>query len=110
MPYKLKDPYRHKFNKAQHHSSNWPAYNQALKSRGSINVWFTQDIIRVWYYKFSHKKTQGRQKIYSNLAINTMRLLETVFNQRLRQTQGLSLSEKIWCARVKPHVLAGSNN
>lgn len=88
MPYKLKDPYRHKFNQSQYHLSNWPEYNLALKSRGNINIWFTQDIIEGWYHKLGQKKTHGRQKIYSDLAINTMRLLGTIFNQRLRQTEG----------------------
>ena len=88
MPYKLKDPYRHKFNKSQYHLSNWPEYNQALKSRGNINIWSTQDIIEVWYHKPGQKRTHDRQKTYFDLAINTMRLLGTIFNQRLRQTEG----------------------
>jgi hypothetical protein len=63
MPYKLKNPYRHKFNKAQYHLSNWPAYNEALKSRGKITFWFTDDIINQWYYNAPKKKSPGRQKI-----------------------------------------------
>lgn len=89
MPYKLKDPYRHKFNKAKYHLTNWPAYNEALKSRGKLTIWFTDDVIEKWYYKSSQKKSPGRQKIYSNLAILTMRILGTIYGQRLRQTEGL---------------------
>jgi hypothetical protein len=89
MPHKLKDPYRHKFNKAQYRLTNWPDYNEALKSRGKITIWFTEDIIKEWYYKSNKKKTPGREKTYSNLAIFTMRVFGTVYGQRLRQTEGL---------------------
>jgi len=92
MPYKLKDPYRHKFSKARYRLSNWKDYNKSLRSRGNINIWFTSDIIEGWYHKPGYKKTQGRQKRYSDLAINTMRVLGTIFNQRLRQTQGFTES------------------
>ena len=89
MPYKLKDPYRHKFNKAKYHLTNWPAYNEALKSRDKLTIWFTDDVINKLYHKTSKKKSQGRQKIYSNLAIFTMRVLGTIYGQRLRQTKWL---------------------
>lgn len=89
MPYKLKDPYRHKFNKAQYHLSNWPAYDQALKSRGKITFWFTEDVIEKWYYKKPKKKSKGRQNTYSDFAIFIMRVIGTIYKQRLRQTEGL---------------------
>jgi len=89
MPHKLKDPYRHKFNKAQYKLSNWSDYNNALKQRGNLTVWFTDEAMKLWYYKAPKKKSQGRQKTYSNFAIRTARVLGTVFDQRLRQTEGL---------------------
>lgn len=61
MPYKLMDPYRHKFKKAQYHLNNWPAYNEALKSRGNLTIWFTTDIVKSWYHKLPGKRSPGRQ-------------------------------------------------
>ena len=89
MPYKFKNPYRHKFNKAQYKLSNWSDYNSALKQRGNLTMWFTKDAEELWYFKTLKKKTQGRQKKYSDFAIRTSRILGTVFDQRLRQTEGL---------------------
>jgi IS5 family transposase len=89
MPHKLKDPYRHKFNKAQFKLSNWSSYNESLKQRGNLTIWFTRDAMDQWYYKTPKKKSPGRQKTYSDFAIRTSRVLGTVFDQRLRQTEGL---------------------
>ena len=69
MPYKLKNPYRHKFNKAQYKLSNWSDYNSALKQRGNLTMWFTKDAEELWYFKTLKKKTQGRQKKYSDFAM-----------------------------------------
>ena len=53
------DPYRHKFNKAQHHLNNWSAYYAALKSRGHLTIRFTADIVKEWYHKSPTQKTPG---------------------------------------------------
>ncbi len=71
MPYKLKDPYRHKFEKAKYKITNWPEYNNALKQRGNINIWFQSDIKDLWYYKKPKNANRGRQKIYSDKAVIT---------------------------------------
>ena len=63
MPYKLKDPYRHKFNKTKYHLNNWPAYNEALKSRGKLTIWFTDDLKNKCYYKSENKKRPGLMQL-----------------------------------------------
>ncbi len=93
MPYKLKDPYRHKFEKAKYKISNWPEYNNALKQRGNINIWFQTDIKDQWYYKKPKNANRGRQKIYFDKAIIACLTLGQVFNnQKLRQTEGFVTS------------------
>ena len=89
MPYKLKVHFLTKFNKAKYHLNNWPAYNEAIKSRGKLTIWFTDDLKDKWYYKSERKKRPGAQKKYSNLAILTVRTIGTIYNQCLRQTEGL---------------------
>ena len=46
MPNKHNDKYRHKFKKATYKVRNWPEYNDALRKRGDITVWFTEE----WLY------------------------------------------------------------
>jgi len=89
MPYKLKNPYRHKFEKTKYKTLNWPEYNDALKERGKINIWFTADITNQWYYKKPKNANRGRQKIYSDLAITSCLTLGLIYKQALRQTEGL---------------------
>ncbi len=36
---------RHKFNKPKYKVTNWPGYNDALRKRGDITIWFTEAAI-----------------------------------------------------------------
>ena len=48
-------------------TKNWPAYNEALKQRGSLTIWFDPDM--VWVPPPTGKR--GRQPQYSDAAIQT---------------------------------------
>jgi len=89
MPNKLKDPVRHKFNKTKYKVSNSREYDQALKNRGSLTVWFANDAVEKWNVDNSFKKSRGGQAKYSNFAIEACVTIGLVFKQRLRQTEGL---------------------
>ena len=45
MPHKHNDSRRHKFEKAKYRVTNWSEYNDALRKRGDITVWFTDAAI-----------------------------------------------------------------
>ncbi len=45
MPYKHNDSRRHKFENAKYRVTNWSEYNDALRKRGDITVWFTDAAI-----------------------------------------------------------------
>ena len=45
MPNKHNDKYRHKFKKATYKVKNWAEYNDALRNRGDITIWFTDEAI-----------------------------------------------------------------
>jgi hypothetical protein len=66
--------------------TNWIAYNEALRQRGSLTVWFTDEAIAAWK---AARATPGGQPHYSNLAITTALILRAVFRLALRQTKGL---------------------
>ena len=69
---------------------NWPEYNAALKRRGSITLWFSQEAIEAWHPQ--HGGTRGGQHDYSDVAIETALTIRLVFKSALRQTEGFLYS------------------
>src|SRR5271170_5444666 len=87
MPYKFHESRRHKFPKARYRVTNWPEYDAALVRRGSLTLWFTEEVVAAWRAPATGKR--GGQPIYSAAAIETGLALRLVFHQPLRQTEGL---------------------
>lgn len=69
-------------------TTNWSSYNEALKRRGSLTLWFDADT--TWEAAPSGKR--GRQQVYSDAAIQTCLTLKVVFGMALRQTTGFVAS------------------
>ncbi len=67
--------------------TNWAGYDAALRQRGSLTVWFSEDAIQAW--RAEPRRTPGGQPHYSALAISTALTLRAVFRLGLRQTEGL---------------------
>lgn len=67
--------------------TNWREYDAALRRRGSLTVWFTDEAIAAW--RAEPRTTRGGQPWYSPLAILTALTLRAVFRLALRQTEGL---------------------
>ncbi|WP_281985362.1 IS5 family transposase [Thalassorhabdomicrobium marinisediminis] len=63
---------------------NWPDYNEALKRRGSLTIWFDPEM--TWDAAPSGKR--GRQQTYSDSAIQTCLSMKVLFGMALRQTTG----------------------
>src|SRR5208283_5324058 len=63
------------------------AYDESLRQRGSLTVWFTDEAIAAW--RAAPRTTRGGQPWYSPLAIVTALTLRAVFRLALRQTEGL---------------------
>jgi len=64
---------------------NWPAYNEALKRRGSLTIWFDPEM--TWDAAPTGKR--GRQQSYSDAAIQTCLSMKVLFGMALRQTTGI---------------------
>ena len=90
MPHKFNDGRRHKFERAKYRVTNWSEYNESLRQRGDITVWFDLNAVGNWVAP--RRKTRGGQKRYSDLAIEICLTLRAVFRLALRQTQGLTRS------------------
>ena len=87
MPFKLNQDRRHHIPKQKHRVTNWPAYDAALRQRGSLTVWFSDEAIAAW--RAEPRTTRDGQASYSPLAITTALTLRAVFRLALRQAEGL---------------------
>lgn len=73
--------------KSSYRIRNWQEYDQALKQRGSITFWVSEEVVAQWR---NEQKTgrKGASNYYSDLAIVTMGTLKAVFGLASRQTEG----------------------
>lgn len=86
MPHKYNAKRRDKFPKAKYAVANWPEYNDALRSRGDLSIWFEEGCAGKWHAP--KRVGRGGQPKYSDFAIETCLTLGLIFGQPLRQTQG----------------------
>jgi hypothetical protein len=87
VPFKANAARRHRIPKQRHRVTNWAEYDAALRQRGSLTVWFSDEAIAAW--RAEPRRTPGDQPRYSALAIRTALTLRAVFRLALRQTEGL---------------------
>ncbi len=79
-------------------TTNWPAYNRALINRGNIAIWF--DPKTHWYAQSQGK--QGRNKTYSNTAIQCCLMIKSLFRLSLSMVTGFVQSLiKLWGNEIK---------
>jgi len=65
-------------------TTNWSSYNDSLKRRGSLSIWFDPEM--VWVPPPSGRR--GRQQGFSDAAIQACLTLKVLFGLPLRQTTG----------------------
>ncbi len=63
---------------------NWPSYNEALKRRGSLTIWFDPEMS----WEAAPTGRRGRQQSYSDASIQTCLSMKVLFGMALRQTTG----------------------
>jgi len=66
---------------------NWPEYNAALKQRGSLKIWISDQAIAHWTTDLLTGKP-GASPVYTDLAIETMATIQAIYSLAGRQTQG----------------------
>ena len=71
--------------------TNWSDYNRALINRGSLTIWFSAEVLKVWM-EVAQTGGKGHPYTYSDAAIECMLILKGVFRLALRQTQGIMSS------------------
>ena len=72
--------------KTEYRVRNWREYEQGLRARGDVTVWFSEDAGSKWISRSTG--APGGPRLYSDLAIETSLTLRTVFGLPLRQTEG----------------------
>ena len=71
--------------RGKYKTTNWADYNASLKARGSLTVWLDKDM--QWYATVSGKR--GRQRTFSDAAIQFCLSIKCLFGLALRQSLGL---------------------
>jgi len=90
MPHKYNATRRDRFPKAKYRVTNWSEYNEALRCRGDVTIWFEEGAAEKW--RAPKRKARGGQARYSAFAIEVCLTLGLIFHQPLRQTQGFARS------------------
>ncbi len=70
---------------------NWKEYNEALVKRGSLTLWFDEEVIKAWHL-VSIIDDRGAPPTYSDVAILCALSLKVIFQLPLRATEGLLCS------------------
>lgn len=90
MPHKHNDDRRHKISKRKFEVTNWAAYNESLRRRGDLTIWVSSEALSRW--SAPRRTSPGGQPKHSDLAVTMCSTLHVIFNQPLRQTQGMMRS------------------
>ena len=82
---------KHKKPKKKYRLRNWGEYNRALVQRGSLTLWITEDVVQTGHPTEPEGK-RGHPRTYTDMAIETMAMLQEIYHLGLRQTEGLMQS------------------
>ena len=70
---------------------NWKQYNNALEQRGSLELWVSAEVLSAWRNPQKSGK-RGASETYSDIAIETLLTLKSVYHLKLHQTIGFARS------------------
>ena len=87
LPFKLNQDRRHHIPEQKRKVTNWRDYDESLRRRGSLTVWFSDEAVEAW--EAERRTSRGGQPEYSDLAILTALTFKAVFRLAYRQTEGL---------------------
>src|SRR3954466_4459143 len=87
LPFKLNQDRRRHIPEQKRRVTNWREYDESLRRRGSLTVWFSDEAVEAW--KAERRTSRGGQPEYSDLAILTALTFKAVFRLAYRQTEGL---------------------
>lgn len=78
--------------KTKYRVRNWAKYNESLVQRGSLTLWIDEDVVKAWKPVEEGPRKRGGQYEYSNLAIECILTLRSVYHLPLRAAEGFARS------------------
>src|SRR3954462_11716375 len=87
LPFKLNQDRRRHISEQTRKVTNWREYDESLRRRGSVTVWFSDEAIEAW--KASPRTGRGGRPEYSDLAILTALTIRAASRRGSRQPGGL---------------------
>ena len=87
LPFKQNQHRRRHIPEQKRKVTNWRDYDESLRRRGSLTVWFSDEAVEAW--EAERRTSRGGQPEYSDLAILTALTFKAVFRLAYRQTEGL---------------------
>src|SRR3954471_2278502 len=87
LPFKLNQNRRHHIPEQTRKVTNWREYDESLRRRGSLTVWFSDEAVAAW--EAERRTSRDGQPEYSDLAVLTALTFKAVFWLAYRQTEGL---------------------
>ena len=85
MPNKYADKKGWKLPKQSYKVRNWSDYNNALRNRGRIEFWLSDEAISNWHEAERVYVGTGSSKHYTDFAIITCHEIRQVYRLQLRQ-------------------------
>ena len=92
MKYPKRCQYKHAKQK-KYHVRNWAEYNEGLRRRGDLIVWFDEEAIADW--KADKTGKPGGQRVYSDMAIETGLVVRMVYKLAYRQNRRLLALDRL---------------
>ena len=89
MPNKYPEKKGWNVPKQKYKVTNWSEYNKALRRRGDITVWLSNEAISQWFKTDRVYDGTGAPNLYTDFAIITCHEIRLVYKLPLRQSQGL---------------------
>ena len=88
IPNKYAEKKQLKPKKQYYKVSHWSAYTKALRQRGAVDIWLSEEAIINWVEKNQQPDVTGTPKHYMDFAIIICNELRQVYRLPLRQCQG----------------------
>jgi hypothetical protein len=92
---------KNKKTKTTYRLRHWKDYNTALRQRGSLTVWFSEDILSQWQNP-KRNGQRGKPRFYTDALILCLATLGEVDHLPLRATEGLLRSLVSWMGLALP--------
>src|SRR4051794_41913660 len=87
LPFKLNQDRRRHIPGQKRKVTNWREYDESLRRRGSLTVWFSDAAVEAW--EAERRMSRGGQPSDSGLALLTALAPRALFRLAYRQTRGL---------------------